>query len=73
MDSLLGASGSNFRRSCRYSESGDVRETLYTRAGVYDSVPVVVSDPVRRARFILLTAGNPDRTVGRSSRWLRRN
>ncbi len=60
LDSVLEAVGPNFRWGCRYSETGDFRETLYTRAGVYDSVPVAVSDPVRRARCVLLTAGNPD-------------
>lgn len=60
LDSLIEAAGPNFRWGCRYSESGDFRETLYTHAGVYDSVPVVVDEQVRRARFVLLTAGNPD-------------
>ena len=60
MDSVLSAAGPNFRWGCRYSESGDVRETLYTRAGIYDTTPVIVSEPVRRSRLVLLTAGNPD-------------
>lgn len=60
LDSLLEAEGPNFRWGCRYSESGDFRETLYTHAGVYDSAPVVVNEQVRRARYVLLTAGNPD-------------
>lgn len=60
LGSLLEADGPNFRWGCRYSESGDFRETLYTNAGVYDLVPVVVDEQVRRARFVLLTAGNPD-------------
>ncbi len=60
MDSVIEAEGPNFRWGCRYSSSGDVRETLYTRAGVYDSVPVVVAPQLRRARYVLLTAGNPE-------------
>ena len=52
--------GPNFRWGCRYSADGDVRETLYTRAGVYDSHPIVVADRIRDARFALLTAGNPE-------------
>ncbi|MXX80196.1 MAG: hypothetical protein F4Y69_04065 [Chloroflexi bacterium] len=59
-DSVVEADGANFRWGCQYSASGDIRETLYTRAGVYDSVPVVVAPLHRRARIALLTAGNPD-------------
>ncbi|MCY4617776.1 MAG: PfkB family carbohydrate kinase [Chloroflexi bacterium] len=60
LDGIERAEGPNFRWGCRYSADGDVRETLYTRAGVYDTHPIRVSDPIRRARFVLLTAGNPD-------------
>ena len=60
MDSVIEADGPNFRWGCRYSSSGDVRETLYTRAGVYDTVPVVVAPALQCARLLLLTAGNPD-------------
>ncbi|MCY3567702.1 MAG: PfkB family carbohydrate kinase [Chloroflexi bacterium] len=60
LDSVIDAVGPNFRWGCQYSSSGDIRETLYTRAGVYDSVPVVVAPMHRRARVALLTAGNPD-------------
>ena len=54
------AAGPNFRWGCRYSADGDVRETLYTRAGVYDTHPIVVAESIRSARHVLLTAGNPD-------------
>ncbi|MCY3920934.1 MAG: PfkB family carbohydrate kinase, partial [Chloroflexi bacterium] len=54
------ANGPNFRWGCRYSPDGDFRETLYTRAGVYDTHPIVVAEPIRDARFVLLTAGNPE-------------
>ena len=60
MDSVEQTDGPNFRWGCRYSPDGDVRETLYTRAGVYDSHPIVVAAGVREAPFVLLTAGNPD-------------
>ncbi len=60
LDGIERADGPNFRWGCRYSEDGDVRETLYTRAGVYDTHPITVTESIRRARFVLLTAGNPD-------------
>ena len=60
LDGVEQTRGPNFRWGCRYSADGDVRETLYTRAGVYDSHSIVVSDPIRHARFVLLTAGNPE-------------
>lgn len=53
-------SGPNFRWGCRYSADGDVRETLYTRAGVYDTHPIVIPEPLCSARMVLLTAGNPE-------------
>ena len=60
LDGIVYAAGPNFRWGCRYSPDGDSRETLYTRAGVYDTHPIVVAEPIRRARHVLLTAGNPD-------------
>lgn len=60
LDGVEQTEGPNFRWGCRYSADGDVRETLYTRAGVYDNHPILVSEPIRDARFVLLTAGNPD-------------
>ncbi|MDE2966312.1 MAG: PfkB family carbohydrate kinase [Chloroflexota bacterium] len=54
------AAGPNFRWGCRYSPDGDVRQTLYTHAGVYDTHPIVVAEPIRHARYVLLTAGNPE-------------
>ena len=60
LDGIEHATGPNFRWGCRYSPDGDVRETLYTRAGVYDTHPIAVAEPIRQARFVLLTAGNPD-------------
>ena len=60
LDGVVHAEGPNFRWGCRYSPDGDFRETLYTRAGVYDTHPIVVAEPIREARFVLLTAGNPE-------------
>ncbi len=60
LDGIERADGPNFRWGCRYSADGDVRETLYTSAGVYDTHPIVVAEQIRQARFVLLTAGNPD-------------
>lgn len=60
LDGVVEAEGPNFRWGCRYSADGDFRETLYTRAGVYDTHPIVVAEPIRQARFVLLTAGNPE-------------
>lgn len=60
LEGIERAQGPNFRWGCRYSSDGDVRETLYTHAGVYDTHPIVVAEPIRRARVVLLTAGNPD-------------
>ena len=60
LDGIERATGPNFRWGCRYSADGDVRETLYTRAGVYDTHPIVVAESIREARIVLLTAGNPD-------------
>ncbi len=60
LDGIVHADGPNFRWGCRYSPDGDFRETLYTRAGVYDTHPIVVAEPIRQARFVLLTAGNPE-------------
>ena len=60
LDGVEQVSGPNFRWGCRYSADGDMRETLYTRAGVYDSHPIVVPEPLRSARMVLLTAGNPE-------------
>lgn len=60
LDGVVHARGPNFRWGCRYSRNGDFRETLYTRAGVYDTHPIVVAEPLRHARFVLLTAGNPE-------------
>lgn len=60
LDGVVHANGPNFRWGCRYSPDGDFRETLYTRAGVYDTHPIVVAEPLRDARFVLLTAGNPE-------------
>ena len=59
LDGVVHANGPNFRWGCRYSPDGDFRETLYTRAGVYDTHPIVVAEPIRQARFVLLT-GNPE-------------
>ena len=59
LDGITRARGPNFRWGCRYSADGDFRETLYTRAGVYDSHPLTIPPQLRRARFLLLTAGNP--------------
>lgn len=60
LDGIERARGPNFRWGCRYSPDGDVRETLYTYAGVYDTHPIIVAEPIQRARYVLLTAGNPD-------------
>lgn len=60
LDGIEHADGPNFRWGCRYSSDGDIRETLYTRAGVYDTHPIVVKDSIRRAPYVLLTAGNPE-------------
>ena len=60
LDGVVNAKGPNFRWSCRYSPDGDFRETLYTRAGVYDTHPIIVAEAIRYARFVLLTAGNPE-------------
>lgn len=60
LDGIEHAEGPNFRWGCRYSPDGDVRETLYTRAGVYDTHPIAVDEPIRYAPYVLLTAGNPD-------------
>ena len=60
LDGVVHANGPNFRWGCRYSPDGDFRETLYTRAGVYDTHPIVVAEPIRHAPFVLLTAGNPE-------------
>ena len=60
LDGVVQAEGSNFRWGCRYTESGDQRETLYTHAGVYDTHPIVVSEALRDAPILLLTAGNPE-------------
>ena len=60
LNGVLHAQGPNFRWGCRYSPDGDFRETLYTRAGVYDTHPIVVAEQIRHARFVLLTAGNPE-------------
>ncbi len=60
LDGVVHASGPNFRWGCRYSPDGDFRETLYTRAGVYDTHPIVVAESIRQAGFVLLTAGNPE-------------
>jgi len=60
LDGVVQAEGPNFRWGCRYSPDGNVRETLYTRGGVYDTYPIVVNEPIRHARYVLLTAGNPD-------------
>ena len=60
LDGIDQVEGPNFRWGCQYSTDGDVRETLYTHGGVYDSHPIVVADALRRARYVLLTAGNPD-------------
>ena len=60
LDGIERAAGPNFRWGCRYSADGDVRETLYTHAGVYDTHPIVVAERIRSARMVLLTAGNPE-------------
>jgi len=60
LDGIEHTVGPNFRWGCRYSSDGDVRETLYTRAGVYDTYPIVVDHSIRRAPYVLLTAGNPN-------------
>ena len=60
LDGIEHVEGPNVRWGCRYSSDGDVRETLYTRAGVYDTHPIVVDEPIRHAPYVLLTAGNPD-------------
>ena len=60
LDGVVHAKGPNFRWGCRYSPDGDFRETLYTRAGVYDTHPIIVAEAIRHARFVLLTAGNPE-------------
>jgi sugar/nucleoside kinase (ribokinase family) len=60
LDGIEQAAGPNFRWGCQYSADGDVRETLYTRAGVYDTHPIAVAESIRHAPYVLLTAGNPD-------------
>ena len=60
LDGIEQTVGPNFRWGCRYSSDGDVRETLYTRAGVYDTHPIVVDQSIRHAPCVLLTAGNPN-------------
>ena len=60
LDGVVRTEGENFRWGCRYTDSGDQRETLYTRAGVYDSHPIVVNEAMRDVPIVLLTAGNPE-------------
>jgi len=60
LDGIEHVEGPNFRWGCRYSSDGDVCETLYTRAGVYETHPIVVDEASRHAPYVLLTAGNPD-------------
>ena len=60
LDGIEQVAGPNFRWGCRYSADGDVRETLYTHAGVYETHPITIVEPLRHARHVLLTAGNPD-------------
>ena len=54
------APGQTFRWGCRYAADGDQRETLYTRAGVYDTHPITIAPTLRRTPYLLLTAGNPE-------------
>ena len=60
LDGIERVDGPNFRWGCRYSPDGDLRETLYTHAGVYDTHPITLTESVRHAPYVLLTAGNPD-------------
>lgn len=71
LEGVVQTEGENFRWGCRYSESGDQRETLYTRAGVYDTHPIVLGDAMRDVPIVLLTAGNPEQNR-RALRQLRR-
>ncbi len=71
LEGIVQTEGANFRWGCRYTESGDQRETLYTHAGVYDSHPIVVSESMLDAPIVLLTAGNPEQNQ-RALRQLRR-
>lgn len=59
LDGIVRVDGPNFRWACQYSADGDDRETLFTRGGVFDSHPIVVPEPFRDAKMVLLTSGNP--------------
>ena len=59
LDGVQQAPGETFRWACRYDPSGDQRETLYTRAGVYESHLVTIQPDLLDAPYVFLTAGNP--------------
>lgn len=58
LDGLERAEGPTFRWGCRYNETGNVREHLYTRAGVYASRATTIPEHLRDTPHVALTAGN---------------
>ena len=58
LDAIERAPGPTFRWGCRYNESGNAREHLYTRAGVYGTHVATIPAHLRDARCAALTAGN---------------
>ncbi len=59
LDGVEQAPGATFRWACRYDPTGDQRETLYTRPGVYESHLVTIHPELLDAPYLFLTAGNP--------------
>lgn len=53
------AVGETFRWGCRYDSTGDQRQTLYTRPGVYETHMVTIAPSLLDAPLVFLTAGNP--------------
>ena len=58
LDAVERVPGPTFRWGCRYNESGNVREHLYTRAGVYGAHAATIPTHLRDTPCAALTAGN---------------
>ena len=58
LDGLERAEGPTFRWGCRYNETGNAREHLYTRAGVYAKRATTIPEHLRDTPYVALTAGN---------------
>ena len=59
LDGVQVVPGRSFHWSCRYGTDLEDRETVFTRPGVFSTVPVVVPRAAAAASHVFLTSGDP--------------